>query len=451
MGEEIKQTVENWLKTRVQDEFGNIGKYQVQFIQSEKLNPTLLDQLIQVQGLVGQLILALAILLGVILWRLLSGGKSKVEPQASSVNIQSKAEMTAPESLQGNNAVSEASMAMNLALENKLEQVSNQVKEIAPKLVVQLDQIIHQWCEQSDEGLVQIACFAEITGSVLGSLPIPKEHKKKMGTIFSQMSAMDLEKRLDVTNKIYWDLVASLNLGIETLHRPFSFLGNSSLGTVSQVLLGNDVDIQTVVSLYMPESMRKNYFSNLDNDKKVELLNAAAKLSTISQERLKNIETQIAPYFEEKVSDTDVSLSMTLNKLMESLNLLDACRIMSKVSGPMVDAYKLKNPHICFFMDWTTVAQELLVKRASNDELMAYVRVVPGMTEKILEMISPRAKQILVDDLTREDNMSDSEKERHLQTFHNKLIGLVETNAISLEMALKKNSQSSDGGMSVAA
>ncbi len=451
MGEQIKKSVDDWLQARVKDEFGGIGKAQVQFIQSENSNPTLLDRVIQMQGLVGQLILAIAILLGVILWKLLSGGSSKTEPLQSSVNIESKTEMKAGEGVFGSGSAKSADLDLQKSLELKIDQLSFQIKDLAPKLVDHLEMIISQWSEQGEEGLMQIAGFAEISGSVLGSLPIPKEHKKKMGDVFAQMSALSLDKRHDVTNKIYWDLVASLNLGSDALNRPFSFLGNTSLGTVNQVLLGNNADIQTVVSLYMPEAMRKNYFSKLDNDKKVELLNTAAKLSTISQDRLKDIENQIAPYFDQKIDDAEVSLSMTLNKLIDSMTFMDACRLMSKVKGPMVEEYKIKHPHIGFFSDWTVSSQEILIKKATNEELNAYIRVVPEMSPNVLELVSPRARQILEDDLGRPDNMLEAEKEKLIQSLHNRLLNLVYSNAINLEEAIKKKNDTSGGGLSIAA
>lgn len=452
MGEQIKKSVDDWLQARIKDEFGAIGKGQVQFIQSENSNPTTMDRIIQMQGLVGQLILAIAILLGVILWRLLSGGSSKSEPLQSSVNIESKTEMKAGEGvLGGSSSQSNADKEKERAFESKIDHLSFQIKDLAPKLVEQLELIINQWCEQGEEGLMQIASFAEITGSVLGSLPIPKEHKKKMGDIFAQMSSLSLEKRHDVVNKVYWDLVASLNLGTEALHRPFSFLGNTSLGTVNKVLLGNDTDIQTVVSLYMPENMRKNYFSKLENDKKVELLNAAAKLSTISQDRLKGIEDQIAPYFEQKVDEAEISMSMTLSKLIETMTFVDACKLMTKVQGPIIEDYKIKHPHLGFFSDWTVSAQEVLIKKATNEELTAYIRTVPEMSPNVLELVSPRARQILEDDINRPDTMSEPEKEKWLQSLHNRLLNLVYTNVINLEDAIKKKNESSGGGLSIAA
>lgn len=444
MGEKNKKTVDDWLQNRIKEEFGNIAKGQVQFIQSEKSNPTTLDRIIQMQGLFGQLILALAILLGVLLWRILGGGASNKDADSAAINIQSKSEMTAGEGLFASGSSKDEAKAQELAIESKIEHLSEQVKDLAPKLVDQLEQLITQWCDQGEDGLMQIACFAEISGSVIGSLPIPTEHKKKMGDVFSRMAEINLENRYDLVNRTYWDLVASLNLGTEALHRPFSFIGNATLGTVSKVLLGNDADIQTVVSLYMPENMRKNYFSKLESDKKIELLNNAAKLSSISHDKLKKIESEMAPYFEEKVDEAEVSLSMTLSKLIESMSLVDACKLMPQVNGPMVDEYKLKHPHIAFFADWVLSAQETLIKKATNEELMAYVRIMPNMTQTVLELVSPRAKQILEDDLSRTDNMPEAEKERLILSLHNRLLNLIYSNTLVLEDCIKKNETSNE-------
>ncbi len=450
MGDTVKKSIETWLQNRVQEEFQGLGKSQVQFIQNENSNPSTFDRIIQVQGLVGQLILALAILLGIILWRILSGGAAKGESQTPSVNIESKSEMKAGEGfMSGRGADDQMQVAEKLAMETKIAQLSLQIKELAPKLITQLDQLINQWCEQGEIGLSQIACFAEISGSVLGSLPIPKEEKKKMGDVFSQMSALSLDKRYDIVNKVYWDLVASLNLGTDALHKPFSFLGNTNLGTVNQVLLGNDTDIQTVVSLYMPENLRKNYFSKLDPDKKIELLNNAAQLSSISQQKLKDIENQIAPYFTEQISESEISLAMTLNKLVDSMSYTEACKLLPKIKGPMVEEYKCRSPHIGFFSKWTVTTQEILIKRATNEELIAYLRVVPNMIPSVLELISPRAKQILEDDLSRADNLPENEKERLILSLHNKLVNLVFSNVLTLEDAIKK--EDSAKGLSVAA
>lgn len=437
MGADVKKTVEDWLKQRVEEEFGPIGTSQVRYIQTEKTNPSFMERIKELQGLVGQMIIALAILLGVFLWRILIGnGSKKEEASANPINIQNNNEM--------GSGGSEASVAgggvlaadQESSLISRIDQLSEQIKELAPKMMDELGGLIQEWCDQGEEGLYQIACFAEISGSVLGSLPIPKESKKQMANIFSTMHDMPLEKRYNMTNKTYWDLVASLNLGTDTLHRPFAFINNSPMGTVNQVLLGNDIDIQTVVSLYMPDSMRKNYFGKLDSDKKVELLNAAAKLSTISEENLQGIESKIAPYFEEKIDESEVSLSLTLYKLIDSMSIVDACQLLSKVDGPVMDSFKRNTPHIAFLKEWTVICMEILIKRASNEELMAYLRICPEMQKYVVELVSPRARQILEDDLSRPDSMKSAEKETHIQSLHNKLLYLINSGEITLDEAI---------------
>jgi hypothetical protein len=100
------------------------------------------------------------------------------------------------------------------------------------------------------------------------------------------------------------------------------------------------------------------------------------------------------------VDEAEVSMSMTLNKLIDSMTLIDACKLLTKVEGPMIEEYKLKHPHIGFFANWTVAAQETLIKKSSNDELMAYMRIMPDMIPVVLELVSPRAKQIIEDDMS---------------------------------------------------
>ncbi len=461
MGEEAKKNVETWLNTRVSAEFGRIGKAQVNFIQNPPLAPktperqlTMMEQLKELQGLAGHLILAVAILLGVLLYKFMSGAGGKKEAGAP-ISISNKMEGGGAGAGEGDPAGAVAAGVIDVdndpSLLGKIDNLSAQIKDLAPKMVGEIRNVVKEWCEQGEEGLYQLACFAEISGSVLGSLPIPAEYKKKMGDVFASMHEMGTERKFNIVNRTYWDLVASLNLGTDSLHRPFSFVGKAPVGTVSKVLLGNDLDIQTIVSLYMPESMRRSYFSGLENDKKIELLNTAAKLTTISQENLSQIEEQIAPYFGEQVDENQVSLSLTLQKLIDTMDLVEACKVLPKVEGPVIEQFKMTNPHIAFFEQWSPGPMELVAKKATNEELISYCRVVPDMADLLVELVSPRTKKILSDDLSRPDRMMDSEKEAYISSLHDKLIKTVNKGEVSLDEAVQSFMYTSDGDEDFAA
>ncbi len=458
VGEEIKKSVEDWVSKRVKKEFGSTGKYKVQYIQSPNFAPktqkqNLMQILQDLQGLFGQLVIAIAILLGVILWRLLMGGASKEEATAAgaaqSINIENKTE--AAERALGAGGVDENVSAVEKGLLEQIDHVSEQIKELSPKIVSQLESLVEEWCDQGEEGLFHLACFAEISGSVLGSLPIPKDSKKHMSGIFSRMNEVTTEIRLDMVNRIYWDIISVLNLGTESLHRPFSFIASSALSTVNNVLLGNDADTQTVVTLYMPDSMRKSYFKGLDQEKKMEILSSAAKLSTISEDGLQNIEDKIAPYFGEKQLESEVSMSLTLTKLIDSMSFIDACHTLPSVEGPVIEQFKQKNAHIAFLSQWSKEALNIIVKQASNDELLAYLRVMPDMKHFVLEFVSSRAQMILEDDLNQPDVLSENDKEELLGSFQQLITRLVSSGELSLDEILKTDDNISDEELDIAA
>jgi len=452
MSEEVKSSVEEWVQARVSEEFGKAGKAEVRFIQNPELagktSSPFMKMIKDMQGLVGNIILGLCMLFGVLLWKLLSGKSSDAESAnagaSPSVSIQSKTEAAITGGVSA-----EESAALEQSYNDQIDQLSIQIKDLAPKIVDHVEGLISEWCDKGEDGLNQLACFAEISGSVLGSMPIPDEHRKRMGGVFSQMHIMNPERRYNIVNKVYWDMVASLNLGAESLHRPFSFISNSGLGKVNKVLLGNDIDTQTVVTMYMPDSMRKSYFKELGDDQKISLLNSAAQLSAINEDELKGIEDQIAPYFGDKeTEEASVSMSLTLTKLIDAMSMTDACKILPTIEGPVIAQFKQTEPHLAFLQEWSKESLSLLARQVSNEQLLAYLRVVPEMKHYFLEFVSPRVSQILKDDLEQPDNMQDVEKEQHLDSFNSLIMRLVSTGEINFYETMKKDDKQ---GLQIAA
>lgn len=454
--EEVKSSVETWLAGRVQRDFGKNGSAKVQFIQNPKLqgalNKPIMEMIKDMQGLVGNLLLGLCILFGVLLWKVLSGktadSQAGLGSGSPSVSINSSTEASISKNLEDMTA--EDAAQLDKSYVSQIEKLSAQVKDLSPRVVDYIESLIHEWSEKGEEGLNQIACFAEISGSVLGSLPIPAEQKKKMGPVFAKMHMMTNVRRFEVLSRVYWDMVASLNLGTEALHRPFSFMNNSGLSKVNNVLLGNDIDTQTVVTMYMPETMRKAYFKELGSEQKVDLLNSAAKLSAISENELKGIESQIAPYFSEKdqQSESSVSMDLTFTKLVDAMSLQDACTILPTVTGPVVEQFKQTQPHIAFLQEWTKDTLSLLVKQASTEHLLTYLRLVPDMKYYVFEFVSPRVSQILKDDLEQPDNMQVADKEKHLESFNSLIVRLVSNGEINFYEAIENDKHK---GLKVAA
>lgn len=461
VGDEIKASVEQWLSKRVKNEFGSGGKTKVQYLLSPPEAAPVVETPVMkwmkiikdMQGLAGNIVLAFAIILGIVLWSVLGGGKTEAATDTAnssqSIEINSKTEMGGAF---GGSTGTVVDSELEASIVTQLDHMKEQIKDLAPKVVDQLDSLITEWCDQGEEGLFLLASFAEISGSVLGSLPIPKDEKKKMSSIFAQMHETENSRKLEFFNRVYWDLISALNLGTESLHRPFSFLGNSGMSTLSNVLLGNDLETQTVISLYMPEKMRKKYFAGLDDEKRIELLNAAAKMSSITEESLQSIEDHVAPYFGESDSEeSSVPMDMTLVKLVESMGFVDSCRILPSIEGPVMDKFKLQTAHIGFLASWDKSAIGVIAKYASNEALLAYLRVVPEMKHYVLEFVPPRTQQILEDDLGQLDTMSPERKEDLLAVLHDLILSLVDNGELSLDELVENADNDSNEDLDIAA
>lgn len=446
LDEEAKGEVEAWLTARLNKEFGSIGTSNVDFLKKivveDKKSNVLLKWMKDYQLIIGCLILAIALILSFLLRGFFSVAKSAVSSATGSsptVNIESQAEISPSKEEEV------TSKERSVVLTTEIEQVTKQIKEFSHKLGSEVNELVTEWCNKGESGLYRLACFAETSSTIVGTLPIPSEYKKKMGDLFSEMHSLEQEEKLKLLQQTYWDLVATHNLGAETLKEPFSFISSASLDTINKVLLENDIDTQTVVTMYMPEDMRKSYLSELDEDKKIELLNKAAQLSTVTEDYLKSVEDQYAPYFTEGVSESEVSMDLTLTKLVEALSVKESCKILPKIEGPVVERFKLSTPHLAFLPQWESEESlKYLIKRCTNEELLAYLRAVPEMTDKIIEQVSPRAQQILKDDLEQQDSFAPKLSEELLVNLNKKIVDLVNSGDIDLRKTIKSNSDKAD-------
>lgn len=433
LGDKTKKMVEEWLAKRVEQEFGSAGSIKVDYIQNQETSRGLMMRWLKdLQGLVGSLILALAILLGVVLWKLLSGSKEKdsLPATAPNVSIQSESQINGLDQM---NSLSPSGEEVFV----KAQAVTNKIKDLTEKITDDVDELIKEWCAKGEPGLYRLASFAEIATPILGTLSIPNEHKKKMGDIFSDMNSLKEDERLDILNKTYWDLVASLNLGVETIREPFSFVYNSNIDTLNKALVGDNLESQTVFTLYMPDSMRKVYLEELAEDKRLDLLKSAAHLSSISEENLKSIESHYAPYFEESVDESSVSMSLTFTKLVESLSWIDACHALPEIEGPVARQFKRSTPHVAYIKDWSEEDFRVVCKSASNESLLAYIVTLPEMKDKILSLVSPRAQNILEDDLEQADSLDKKQIEESLGKLNRKIESLVKQGTVDLNRTFK--------------
>ena len=445
--DEDKAVVEKWLGERVKQEFGNSGSSQVQYIRvpASKTQPPVvkgpMDMLKDMQDLAGQLVMALALVIAAVLFGLFGRPKSapSSEPSAS-VNVNNTFEGEgagmgggAGSATLGGNMQTET--IANESLKKQIEDLSQQIIDIAPKVTGELDKVVKEWCRAGETGYEQVACLAQVVGETIGKVPVPEDFRQDVTDVFANMYKMDMDKKLDRLTRVYWDLMAVLNLGTEALHRPFSFLGSASNVMTQQVLLENSPQVQAVATYYMPKKQRKAYFGGLSNDQKMQLLMEASSLQKLPYSEVEGIEGTVAPMFSDDTEEKIVVLSKTLAGLVEVMSYRDGIVMLKDLSGPVLEEYKRTQPSLAFLHEWPEEPLSLFIQQSGQDELMALMATRPDLKDTIMNVLPPRMRQILEDDIGNLDNMKESEQEQYLQNLHMQLVLFVDQGHVELASA----------------
>ncbi|MEO0336040.1 MAG: hypothetical protein AAF202_06590, partial [Pseudomonadota bacterium] len=398
LGDEVKAEVTAWLSKRVKDEFGSRGSSEVLYIKTpatenvpEKVQ-TPLEMLRDFQELAGQLALALAMLLGIIVWKILSG-KAKTG-EGASVNVNNKLEagkkeqgalpLAAAGGAGSGNMLNE--MKEKESLKKQIQNLHHDIKEITPRLGPELGKVIEEWCQKGEEGYKRVAIFAEVVGQSMGRVPIPPEFHENVTKVFSRMHEMNLSVKLEVVNQVYWDLMAVLNLGTGYLHEPFSFLKEAPGGTVAQALMENSDEMQVVAAMYMSRDARQSYFGKLEKDAKMRLLSIASNLEKMTEGQFLNMEGQLAPMFEADEEEKMISMTRSLESLIEVMPFRESIFMLNDLSGPVIEQYKRTQPSLAFVHFWPDDVLMEFVKHVGQDELLALLVLREEMFERVINL-----------------------------------------------------------------
>lgn len=450
----VKNQVEKWLLERLHSEFGKLGRATVTFIKDpdEKLpNPkkpleipkspetpktfeapkSPRDWLDQFQSLAGQIVLALALMLGIITWKLLSskeGNTTKIEsdpikavvtqgvPPPSTVDNQNKLE-----DLQ--EKIGDTDPRQRLAVSRKLRQMSTRLIELAPKLSTELDQVMNFWCRSGEDGKVKLACYAEAVGSAIGKLPIPLDAIEDLSKVFAQMCDLKDEDKLQILKKVYWDLLAALNLGNEALQQPFTYLGQVNADKVDQMLMNQNSKMRAIVALHMPSSLRDEYIRSLSLDEKQDLIYSAIEINQISSNEFRSFDETLRLQVQSGTKEHDmIDIMPILTRLLEPLSPIEEITILSGL-GDHAYSEQLKKtyPTVAFVASWNDAQISYFFARAMPDEVVALLRIRPDLKDRIISKCPPIVAEVASDELSRSDKSSNAEKNNLLQTLGGRL------------------------------
>ena len=438
LGPEVKADVEKWLKLRLSSEFGKNGKGAVSFIKIP-LNTetkTFWDWLSQFQTLAGQFVLGFLALLAVLVW--------KVIGKPISVNINGPTDLpTLTAQLNGKNEVSgnltgggtaqAAGSTERTQNEQAVTNLTHRLNELALKVSHDMESIVRSWCQQGDPGKLRLACFAEAVGKEIGKLPIPVDAVSDITRLFAKMSNLDPAEKKEALQKAYWDILAVINLGPEALEQPFGYLGGINIGMMKEMLMDQNPKMQTLVSIHLPVDVRAQYIKTLTAESKVAMLTSAVKLNEIPIDELKTLDNTLKQKFKPQAPAGSIPLELSLKKLFDALTPIEQLTLLPLVQEPAMLDFKRKTATLAFINEWPDDAIKRLVDGSSADHLVAFLKVRPELSERLLNLCPPLTAELVKDELTSLKTLTEKELNLKIKFFALHLEVMVKSKQISME------------------
>ena len=442
LGEQTKKDVEKWLSDRAKSEFGSLVKTEVSFVKElpikREKGKEWFDWLNQFQNLVGIALMAMTFFMAVLIWRFTTG-KASVTNHKEGGGDPAQIKLTAEGKGLGSGGVDPA-VASSVALKNDEErrqieeqiQFTQKINSITPRLSQEMENVVRAWCNAGEEGKYKLVCFAEAVGQELGKLPIPTEFISDIAKIFMGMSKVSVAHKRDYLEKVYWDLVTVLNLGPSSLEQPFSYLSNADSTLVSQILLDKNPKMKTLVSLYLPEGVRKKFLAPLTADEKLEILENSFVLKEVPSDELNKMSKDIKGQMSGDINSNNVQLEMTYQKILSTISIIDEMEMLPKVKAKEILEFKRKVPSVAFLHEWSDDKLAYVLQKLRTDQIVAYLRFKPDLKDRFISLCLPMTAEVLTDDLNQPDNMSKAEKESLLGDIAKTLEALVAHKEIDL-------------------
>lgn len=460
LGPDVKASVEKWISVRTKNEFGDRAKTEVTFvkeipvIKEPEAKKNWIDWLNQFQQLAGIALFALTVFLVSILWRLTS---SKVNLTNNTSGEGQQLRLTADGKLLtegkttgtgglggGTDANSAASVQEQLRSAEEAFSLTQKINALVPKVNSDLESIIQAWCNGGEEGKIKLAAFADAVGRETGKLPIPKGAVGDMAKHFATMSKMEPAGRKKILDQVYWDIVTVMNLGSSSIEQPFSYLAGTEVDTISDILMNQNSKLKTLVSLYLPEDVRKKFMAPLTLDQKIEMLENAAKLKEISSDELSEFNASLRSQMTGDVSADQVKLDMTFDKIVSMLDIFEEFEILPKLQNDEMIKFKKRTPSIAFLHEWPDDKLGILMTKLRSDEIVTYLRFKPDQKDRILKISPPMTAEVVSEDFEQKDRSSKLEKEAALKNIVEAAKEMIVRNELDLSVIFQNSAPPSE-------
>jgi flagellar motor switch protein FliG len=448
---ETKTKIEGWIKDRLTKEFGASGTSVVQNLAvlpklvSPEKPKTSLEQIRDFQPLIGQLLIALALILGVLLWqglgyRLKSSNELKSDGANQSKENESTTKGAATATATASAEPSPDTLALERAAsdERKITELKEKILDCLPQFEGISEPMIKYWCNQGTEGFKKLALLAESAGSRLGRLPIPADLKREIGKTFETSFELPVSERLSALTKIYSDIVTGIKIGVESFDRPFSSVATVRSEFIRDAMLSNSPRFQTLVSLFMPTATQSDLIKGLPFAAKESVLLQALELSEVEESELQKTEVELRQKLISSKPIGRVKMDSPFSNILRHFSPLEEIRALKSVKSPAFEELKRKEFTLSGIAEWMDAPLATLLGRAMPDEVAAYASEFSDQSERLLSLCPPMTSELARDEMSRIDQMATERKNEILQSLKDRVTGMLESGELIIGNVFKE-------------
>ncbi len=425
MPKELVESTTKWLRERVTSEFGKSAELEVSSIERlpARVEPapppappeTMFDQLRALQGLVGQILLAFALMGAVILWRILNSSSSQEGKGGLQASVQ--ANLAQPEGSKGSAVERESAPAgfppagdWDASQEPGAEKLKRAAQTLVEKHREGLSPVVGSWIQAGADGLAKLVCFLDAVSGTNLEIQVPQEVADQLMPVFDRIAAMPSKERQLILRQAYWDLVSYRSLGTDALVKPFSFLGQLQDKRIQQLVMDENPRLKAVVALNMPDAVRDKFIQGIDHEERKRILSESIGLTELEVDEIRSIDSSLRSKTKgEGPKKRSLSAQPMVLRLIESFGVeeeLSLLRELSSSDPAKVNHLRSTYPSVAFLAEWRDQNLGQLLSAAGIDEVLALVACIPALRDRVMALAPPTLSDVLREELPNLDRIS---------------------------------------------
>jgi hypothetical protein len=471
LGEEYAKELQDWIKKRLSSNFGPAVSVTTGLLKSAPSAPeepkTIFDFLNKIQSLLGFLVLSAAGLLAVLLMKFISSKDASENRKLTAqlqqnMRLQQEEKAALPQETEPEKPELPEPPAFSGHELEAIRELKGSIVLSLSENSARLNDVLREWFDTGERGMYKAACLMDVMISAKRVLAeahpglnidwghaVPQSFQRNMAEIFANMSSMTPTFKIQILEEIYWDFISLKALGPSALSQPFQYVEAMPVNDVKNLLAGQQPRLRALAVLHMNEETMEDYMKRLPFEGKREIVEETLQMEKVLSTDIEAASETLKFAIKQKQDDTrTVSLKSMAPKLLNALSALDEIKLLRELGIKLSDgaaSIKRSIPALAFLGEWPESLLKRVFVSAVNDEVMAYLRVMPELKDRILPLCPPRVQEIVGGDLSKPDLMSDEVKEKHLSALKLRLLQTVNRENINLEEIFPE--KSAEGGL----